>query len=74
MKSAGLSSTFRTMLKKTKKITMHEAFQKNHLAAKEKQRSLRIQAAQAQFARQKMAAAGSELAPSSNQPIDSQSL
>ena len=53
MKSAGLSSNYRTMLKKTTKITATAAYQGNHLAAKEKKRTLRIQAEQAQRERQK---------------------
>ena len=53
MKSAGLSSTYSKMLRKTTKISVFAAQQDSHLAAKEKQKTLRMQAAQAQFERQK---------------------
>jgi hypothetical protein len=53
MKSAGLNQNYRRMHKQTTKISAVASFQENHLAAKEKQRSLRVQAAQAQFERQK---------------------
>ena len=53
MKSAGLSSTFRNRLKHTTKTTAFATLQENHLAAKEKQKSLRLQAERAQLERQK---------------------
>jgi hypothetical protein len=53
MKSAGLNSTYRTMLKRTTKIIAATAHQDNHLARLEKQKTLRLQAAKAQFERQK---------------------
>ena len=53
MKSAGLSSTYRTMFKRTTKITAFAAHQDKHLATKEKQKLLRMQAAKAQFDRQR---------------------
>ena len=53
MKSAGLSSTYRNMLKRTTKITAHATLQASYLASKERQRALRLEAARAQFERQK---------------------
>lgn len=53
MKSAGLNQNFRRMLRQTTKMTAFSTLQTGHLAAKEKQRTLRIQAERAQFARQK---------------------
>lgn len=53
MKSAGLSSTYKRMLRQTTKISVSASLQANHLAAKEKQKSLRMQAEAAQIARQK---------------------
>jgi hypothetical protein len=65
MKSAGLNQNYRRMHKQTTKISAAESFQGNHLAAKEKQKSLRLQAAQAQFARQKKEKLGVEIIISS---------
>ena len=53
MKSAGLSSTYRNMLKKTTKIAAHATRQENQMAARERQKTLRMQAAKAQFERLK---------------------
>ena len=53
MKSAGLSSTYKRMLRKTTKIVAFASQHENHLAAKEKQKSLRMQAERAQIERQK---------------------
>jgi len=53
MKSAGLSSKFRKVIRHNTKTVAFAALQENHFAALEKQKSLRIQAAQAQLARQK---------------------
>jgi predicted nucleic acid-binding Zn-ribbon protein len=55
MKSAGLSSVNRKVFRELTKMTAFSALQENHFAAKEKQRFLRHQAAQAQFERQKKA-------------------
>jgi hypothetical protein len=63
MKSAGLNQNYRRMHKQTTKISAAESFQGNHLAAKEKQKSLRLQAAQAQFERQKREKLGVETLP-----------
>ena len=53
MKSSGLSSTYRTMQKRTNKINTSTTLQNQHFAAKEKQKLLLKQAAEAQFERQK---------------------
>ena len=66
MKSSGLSSTYRTMLKKATKITVAANLQANHLAAKEKQKALRLQAQRAQIERQKRE---KELSEKTNQSV-----
>ena len=53
MKSAGLSSKFRKMFRQTTKTTAFAQQQEIHLGIKEKQKSLRMQAEQAQIDRQK---------------------
>ncbi len=51
MKGNGLSSTNRTLLKKHTRQATYSSSQTGYLAAKEKQKSLRIQAEKAQFER-----------------------
>jgi hypothetical protein len=53
MKSAGLSSKIKKNIRHNTKATAFAANHVNHLAAKEKQKSLRLQAEQAQMARMK---------------------
>ena len=53
MKSAGLNSTHRTMLKKKTKMKALATHQESFLASKEKLKSLRMQAKQAQLERLK---------------------
>jgi hypothetical protein len=53
MKSAGLSSTYRTMLRKTTRRLAFASLQEKHFAAKAEQNAHRVKAAQAQFERQK---------------------
>ena len=53
MKSAGLSSTYRNMLRRSTKITVLGKTQEGQMAAREKQKLLRMQAAKAQYERQK---------------------
>ena len=54
MKSAGLSSNYKRMFKKTTKIAAFATRQDNQQAAKEKQKSLlRLRSASAEFERQK---------------------
>lgn len=53
MKGSGLSSTSRTILKKANKRSAFASHQEGYLAAKEKQKSLRLQAEKAQMERQK---------------------
>ena len=55
MKSAGLSSKTRKAFKHISKTSVFASQQEGHLAAKEKQRLLRMQAAKAQFDRQQKA-------------------
>jgi hypothetical protein len=55
MKTAGLSSTFNRMQRQTKKISASAALHGGHFAAKEKQKTMRLQAANAQFERQRKA-------------------
>lgn len=65
MKSAGLSSKSKKGFREITKMTAVSNLKEIHLGAKEKLRSLRVQAQQAQFARQKREslAATSEAAP-----------
>jgi hypothetical protein len=51
MKGNGLSSTHRTLLKKANRHSTHASNQEEFLAAKEKQKALRLQAEKAQFER-----------------------
>ncbi len=53
MKSAGLSSKVKKGFRQITKMTASSNLQEIHMAAKEKQKSLRLQAEQAQLARQK---------------------
>jgi hypothetical protein len=48
MKANGLSSTNRAFLKKVSRQKSFASHQESHLAAKEKQKSLRLQAAKAE--------------------------
>lgn len=52
MKSTGLNQNFRRMQKQKTKAAAFSALQQNHLAAKERQKSLRLQAERAQAERQ----------------------
>lgn len=53
MKGNGLSSTTRTLLKKANRQSTFASQQEGYLAAKEKQKSLRMQAEKAQMERNK---------------------
>jgi hypothetical protein len=54
MKSAGISSKTRKTFRQITKTGAFAAQQEGHLAAKERQKFLRMQAAKAQFERQKL--------------------
>jgi len=53
MKGNGLSSTTRTLIKKANRQSTFATHQVSYLAAKEKQKSLRLQAEKAQMERNK---------------------
>ena len=61
MKSAGLSSTYGKMLRKTTKIVAFANQQEGYFASKEKQKMLRMEAARAELERKKREVAAAAL-------------